>query len=194
MGEAVGRFLFKYRGYLGVPFFLLALALAKFSPLFWLGLGVAAAGELVRALAAAQAGPTTRSKALEAPALVTEGLYAWTRNPIYWGNFLVGLGMALSSGLLWLAAVFVPLFWLEYYFIVLAEEEFLGRKFGREYEEYKKKVRRFAVIPRRTRFRFAGPGRVLRQERGTLLTLALYYLALSLKISPWPFFSSLWTR
>ncbi len=182
MGVLLGKILFKHRGWLGVPFFALALLLARPSALFWVGALLTLAGEAVRALAAAQAGPTTRSRDLEAPRLVTEGLYAWCRNPIYWGNFLIGLGMTLSSGILWLAALFVPLFWIEYYLIVLAEEEFLRERFGKEYEEYCRRARRFLPVPRKTKFELKGPGAIIRQERGTLLVIFGYYALLGLRL------------
>lgn len=184
----VGRRLFALRGYMGVPLFLLVLLLARWNP--WAlgaGLGLVALGELVRVISVAHSGPTTRSRRIEAPVLVTWGPYAWTRNPIYWGNFLVGLGMTLSSACFPLAILYVPLFWLEYYLIVRAEEAQLLKLFGERYREYAARVPRFGIRPRKTRWRGANFRLALRSERSTILVLGAYYglLGLRLALFPW---------
>ena len=79
--------------------------------------------------------------------LVTRGPFAWCRNPLYVGNYLVSLGFSLMSGQ-WLAiplvlglctATQVP--------TVACEEEYLRRQFGAEFERYRERVP--AWIPRR---------------------------------------------
>jgi protein-S-isoprenylcysteine O-methyltransferase Ste14 len=85
----------------------------------------------------------TRSIFLQAERLVTAGPYAYTRNPIYLGNFLLGLGLSLLSGVLWLI-IFYPLFFaFIYYQIIRLEEEFLSERFKEGFNEYKKNVPRF---------------------------------------------------
>lgn len=74
--------------------------------------------------------------------VVTSGIYAYSRNPIYlgWFLFIAGIGFRNAS-LLVLAALIMIL--LLYWAVVLREEEYLEHKFGEEYLSYKKSVRRW---------------------------------------------------
>jgi protein-S-isoprenylcysteine O-methyltransferase Ste14 len=80
--------------------------------------------------------------------IVTDWMYAWTRNPMILSALalLVGLGIYLGSGLflVWLLAVVSPavLVFLKFY-----EERELEIRFGNEYLSYKSKTPR--IIPRR---------------------------------------------
>lgn len=146
MWEKLGRWLFSRRGVLGIPYFLVALIFAHPRPLQWaLGGILILLGEGLRVWAVAYSGPKTRSRKLEAEELATGGPYQYVRNPIYWGNFLVGFGLVVVSGALWpwLQAAFIPLFWAEYTLIVLAEEAFLEARFGDRYRRYRAAVPRF---------------------------------------------------
>ncbi len=179
-----GRWLFRNRGWLGAPFFLVALAFGKYSPaLLSVGVGMSILGETIRWASVAFSGATTRSSRIEAPRLVTGGPYAWTRNPIYWGNFLVGLGMTVSSGALfpWLALAFAVLFWAEYALIILAEEDYLKSEFGKEFSDYCERTRRFLIVPRRTTWLGGRWRAALRSERSTLLVILGFYLLLTLR-------------
>ncbi len=110
-----------------------------------LSFGFVIIGLSLRAWAAACAGGHTRSAHIEAPQLVTAGPYAFVRNPIYLGSLLLGLGMV---GLLedpWLLIPLVLVFGVFFGLIVPAEEQFLTRRFGEEYERYQRAVSK--VIP-----------------------------------------------
>lgn len=80
--------------------------------------------------------------------IVTDWMYAWTRNPMILSALalLVGLGIYLGSGLflVWLLAVVSPavLVFLKFY-----EERELEIRFGNEYMNYRAKTPR--LIPRR---------------------------------------------
>ena len=54
-----------------------------------------------------------------ADTLNTTGIYSVTRNPLYLGNFLMGLGPALFTNLWYLAAIYILAFWLYYERIIL---------------------------------------------------------------------------
>lgn len=75
--------------------------------------------------------------------LVASGLYKYSRNPMYLGVILILIGEALffesTSLLIYVIAVFIAF----NLFILLHEEPRLKRDFGNEYEDYKKKVRRW---------------------------------------------------
>lgn len=76
--------------------------------------------------------------------LVTEGPFRFSRNPIYVANFLLLAGIGLATGNGWFLAV-VPLDAVAMlYLAVLREEKHLLAQFGYRYENYCRKVRRWA--------------------------------------------------
>lgn len=107
--------------------------------------------------------------------LVTEGLYAHCRNPMYVGNLLLLAGIAVASNSWTCLAVAVPLFTFFYMCIVAAEEEFLRAKFGAAYDAYARDVPRWQVQWRglRTTLRSATFHwrRILMKEYGTACAL-----------------------
>ena len=80
----------------------------------------------------------------EVPAerLVSTGLYAYTRNPMYLGHiiFLAGLSLTLKS---WFAAVITLAVAIWFHFHVLADEASLARQLGAPYVAYTRGVRRW---------------------------------------------------
>lgn len=86
-----------------------------------------------------RAGVSTEEKT----ALVTEGIYQFSRNPAFLGFDLVYLGMVLmffSYVLLALSLLAAVMFHLQ---IVYGEEPFLLGAFGEEYADYCRRVRRY---------------------------------------------------
>ena len=85
------------------------------------------------------------ARVVEGHKLVTEGPYSVVRNPIYTGM----LGMLLATGLAvshWIGLVLAVIFFGIGTFIrVHSEEKLLCEMFGREFDDYKQRVR--AVIP-----------------------------------------------
>ena len=82
-------------------------------------------------------------KPAEASHLVTDGLYRFTRNPMYLGLTLVMIGAGIWFGN-WLGVVPIGFFvWYLTVKQIRAEEEALAEKFGEEYEAYRAKVRRW---------------------------------------------------
>lgn len=73
--------------------------------------------------------------------IITKGPFAFSRNPIYLGLILVILGYTLA--LRSYSILLVPLVILYFYKAALKEEKILTKYFGKEYLEYKTKVRRF---------------------------------------------------
>lgn len=74
--------------------------------------------------------------------IVSAGLFSYTRNPVYFGLMIQSLGILLLIPNITTLTLFVLLV-LDLNFIVRSEEKFLEKQFGREYLNYKKKVRRF---------------------------------------------------
>ena len=78
--------------------------------------------------------------------LVTTGIYAHTRNPMYFGNAFLLAGLAVASNSWLVVSVGVPLALLWHAAIIAAEEDFLRRKFGAGFDAYCARVPR--IIPR----------------------------------------------
>lgn len=79
----------------------------------------------------------------ESSALVTAGLYRFTRNPMYLGMTLLVLGVALALGSL--SALLAPIAYLlviQHLFII-PEEQRLQGWFGDSYRQYCQQVRRW---------------------------------------------------
>jgi protein-S-isoprenylcysteine O-methyltransferase Ste14 len=76
-------------------------------------------------------------------ALVTSGVHAWTRNPIYLGFFLAYLGLAPAVSSTWALILILPLVLVIRYGVVAREEAYLEQRFGQAYRIYKAQVRRW---------------------------------------------------
>jgi len=77
------------------------------------------------------------------PELIVEGIYRWTRNPMYLSMGLLQAGIGLAFANLWIVAL-VPVTWAAIYLIAIRpEEEYLETRFGTSYVEYKQRVRRW---------------------------------------------------
>ena len=82
------------------------------------------------------------SSRIEENALVTDGVYAWVRNPIYTALMFVNWGLLIWSGNLWLL-VFAPLYWILMTVMVSSTEEvWLEDLYGDDYREYRGRVNR----------------------------------------------------
>ncbi len=190
----LGRFLFRYRDFLfplllGLPAFL-----TRPRPLLgdwrldaWLdalGFLVALSGQALRAavigLEYIERGG--RNKRVYASRLVTGGLFAHSRNPLYLGNLLIVAGLCLVHAGPWVLAIALPGFVLAYHAIMREEERFLAGEFGAEYEEYRRRVPRLRLrlaglrsTVRSMPFRWK---RLVRKEYGTTFAWLTAFLAL----------------
>jgi len=79
----------------------------------------------------------------ESTALVKEGIYKYSGNPMYLGGVLILLGLAFTTGNI--ISLLMPLifFIIMNYMFIPFEEEKLQKIFGKEYLDYKKSVRRW---------------------------------------------------
>ena len=87
---------------------------------------------------------TPNPQALEkVSSLVTSGVYQYSRNPMYVGLVLILLGWAFYLSH-FLAFVLLPIFILYMTrFQIQPEERMMARKFGKTYQDYLNKVRRW---------------------------------------------------
>ncbi|MDC1067576.1 isoprenylcysteine carboxylmethyltransferase family protein [Candidatus Kapabacteria bacterium] len=72
--------------------------------------------------------------------LNTTGIYSLIRNPLYLGNYLMWVSVALLTDNLWFTALFSLVFWIYYERIVYSEEAFLRVKFGDTYLKWAEKT------------------------------------------------------
>lgn len=87
--------------------------------------------------------------------LVVHGVYRHVRNPMISGVLCALLGEALLTGSWWLALWFTLFATLNALYIPFSEEPGLVKRFGDEYEEYRRNVPRW--VPRRTPWTAPGP-------------------------------------
>ena len=153
--ERTGPFFYRYRGLL-LPALLLGLAVGSTpivprgdigidTGLDLAGLAIALAGQALRAVVIGYAYIVRGGKGGKAYAddLVTGGLFAHARNPLYLGNLmiLVGLLVMYNSWLGYLVALPVLVFF--YAAIVASEEAYLRSRFGAAFDDYCKRVPRW---------------------------------------------------
>ena len=80
---------------------------------------------------------------LPTTALVVDGIYGRTRNPLYLGMTLVYLGLGVAAGSFWAIGLLVPLLWIINVGVIAREERYLERKFGDACRSYKERVRQW---------------------------------------------------
>lgn len=181
---ATGRFLFRFRNYLfplaflfifvpGSPLLDSSLAAAL------LGLCVALAGQATRigTIGLDYIIRGGRERCVYADKLVTSGVYAHSRNPMYVGNLLIITGISITSNSWGCVGTAVPFFLMAYLAITRAEESYLAERFGPAFECYCRDVPRFLprwsgllLTLRNSRFRWQ---RVLAKEYGTMVSWPL---------------------
>lgn len=135
-------------------------------------------GLVIRALAS---GHVRKNEALS-----TSGPYAYTRNPLYLGSLMIGIGFAIAARSWWIGAALVVMFVAIYIPVIRSEEKFLSAKFP-EFDMYARRVPR--MLPRFTTAPFAEPGDgfsvelyLKHREWNALLGSALLGAALILKM------------
>ncbi len=180
--------LFKFRSYTPIPLLLAILLLANPTPASLIfGFIVAVLGESLRLWGVRHAGGATRTTGSvgAGAVLITHGPFAFVRNPLYLGNFLLSLGLCLMSNawMPWMLFVFIALFAWQYSMIISLEEEHLQQRFGEVYTNYLKNVPRF--LPRLTPFQKQNVQvmplqRALKIESNTLLSFTAVSLAIFL--------------
>jgi protein-S-isoprenylcysteine O-methyltransferase Ste14 len=154
--EKQGNWLFRYRSIL--PLIIIAVALGVFAYMAWAGmlscvwnseykpyyelicLLVSLLGLYIRCYTVGHtpAGTSGRntSEGQVAESLNTTGIYSTVRHPLYLGNFLMWLGLAMLVANVWFVLAFCLVYFIYYERIMYAEEQFLRRKFGTAYTDW----------------------------------------------------------
>ncbi|MFT4152800.1 methyltransferase family protein [Parafilimonas sp.] len=154
----IGNFFFKYRNWLFIIFYAL-LFVPNVPQLFtekkfgknyyWypiaIGLVITVLGQAIRGatIGLAYIIRGGKNKKVYAEDLVTTGIFAHCRNPLYVGNILMLAGVGILSNSLLYVVIMIPFFLFIYQAIVLAEENFLRNKFGGQFNNYCARVNRW---------------------------------------------------
>ena len=141
------RFIQRIRVPLGFVFAIIFLVFARPTAVtLAVGTGVAFLGLFIRAWASGHI-----RKARE---LAISGPYAYTRNPLYLGTFLMGAGFTVAGGVWWLALLFSGLYTGIYLPVMRVEMDDIRTIFGSEFDEYSRNVP--MLIPRVTAWKRTG--------------------------------------
>lgn len=133
-----------------------------------------------------------------AGSLNTTGAYSVVRNPLYLGNFFVGLGPALFLHAWWIPPIYALGFMVYYERIILAEEAFLSQKFGQVYVDWARKTSVFLPrfghwMPPLERFNVR---RVIRREHQTLFGTVMIFFTMEtvsdMRVGVPPFDDAVW--
>jgi protein-S-isoprenylcysteine O-methyltransferase Ste14 len=131
-GFFIYKAIFPATGYISVP-----------APLSWVATILLLLGTLIIILAIYNLGTSLKvGLPVEVPQLKTNGIYAFSRNPLYLGGYLITIGSCIyfpdliniSFGLF---AVII------HHLIILAEEKCLNEKLGDQWRYYREKTRRY---------------------------------------------------
>ena len=157
--EISGNFLFKYRGHIPLIVFFLVVPVAFLTPyhkyssykgldviILFISLFLISLGHLIRARTVGRRSIQTsgRNRSHQvAKVLNKTGWYSLVRHPLYFGNYLIWLGLAIFLSNFWFLVILSLLFWIYYERIMFAEEVFLEGKFGDEFQDWASKTPSF---------------------------------------------------
>jgi protein-S-isoprenylcysteine O-methyltransferase Ste14 len=157
--EVSGNFLFKYRGHIPLIVFVLIVPISFFTPydiyssydglnetILLSAIILIFSGHLIRVRTVGKRTIQTsgRNRSHQVAQVLTKtGWYSLVRHPLYFGNYLIWLGLAIFLSNFWFLVILSLLFWIYYERIMFAEEVFLEEKFGGEFTEWASKTPSF---------------------------------------------------
>lgn len=175
----LSSYLYRYRVRIGFFSIIGAVVLSKPTPFSLLaGFGVIGCGLLLRGWAC---GHLRKEKAL-----AVSGPYRYTRNPLYLGNLIIGIGVVISTYSIWVAVLLAGNFLIVYPFVINREKNRMKEFFPVEYEEFKRKVPLFfphipSALPR-SKARFSKELYRRNSEIRALYGALLFELIMALKM------------
>jgi protein-S-isoprenylcysteine O-methyltransferase Ste14 len=112
----------------------------------WVGLAILllSFAPALSGLHALRTGGTTADVRKSATALVTHGIFRYTRNPMYLALMLLCVGLAMIVNSLFMLLLVVPTGSVLCLAVIRKEEAFLLARFGERYSDYLSSVRRWA--------------------------------------------------
>lgn len=189
-----GKFLFRYRSFLPIVFLFSGLGVFAYQVVngtypdlgqnYWyFSLFVGFIGLLVRIYTVGHTPANTSGRNTAAgqvaDQLNTTGIYSLLRHPLYLGNFLMWLGVAMLSANLWYLVAFVFMYWVYYERIMFHEEAFLRNKFGQPYLTWAEKTPAFILKlarPTKPKYPFSIKKVIKKEKNGVAAMFVLFYL------------------
>lgn len=192
--EDQGNFLFRYRSYFPLMFLVVSLGvfycevesgkptISNIS--YWyLSLAVGLIGLLIRILTVgftpANTSGRNTAQGQVADELNQSGIYSVVRHPLYVGNFLMWLAVAMLTANLWFIVSFTFLYWIYYERIMFAEEAFLRKKFGDKYLTWAVKVPAFIPklsLPTKPKYPLSLKKILKKEKNGVAALFGLFWL------------------
>lgn len=194
--ENQGNYLFKYRGQFPILLFILTIPFiyttnySNFSEefreyTFICSIILSVIGFLIRfyTIGTTPKGTSGRNtKEQVANTLNSSGMYSMLRHPLYLGNYLIWLGISLSTLSIFFVLIMSLLFWLYYERIMIAEERFLEKKFGDDFIKWSNTLPAF--IPNVFNFKKSSTPfsfiTILRREYASVLSCVIGFLFVEL--------------
>tara|TARA_B100000927_G_scaffold291575_1_gene294522 strand:- start:2017 stop:2757 length:741 start_codon:yes stop_codon:yes gene_type:complete len=190
--EKQGNFLFKYRGQFPIILFLIALPFMYFTDytfvdrkinilFLFFAYFISCIGFFIRfyTIGTTPKGTSGRNtKEQIAEELNSTGIYSLIRHPLYLGNYLIWLGISISTFNFYFIIIMSLLFWLYYERIMFAEERFLERKFGEHYVRWSNSISAFFPISlnyKKSKISFSFIS-ILRREYSSILSAVIGFI------------------
>jgi protein-S-isoprenylcysteine O-methyltransferase Ste14 len=159
-----------------------AIAVIYFARPTWISIGegifISLVGLSVRAWAS---GHLRKEKVL-----AVSGPYRYSRNPLYLGNFIIGIGIVVGARSWWVLGLFLAYFGVFYPLIIRREKDRMKQLFPEQYEEYKKRVPSFFPSLKKQRFppgtKFTWSLYQRNKEYRALIGALIFWLILAAKI------------
>ncbi len=173
------KIIYKWRVRISLLFVIVAAVLAK--PDLWsllIGLGLTIAGLFLRTWACGHLEKERK--------LITAGPYRFTRNPLYLGNLLIGIGIVIGAQSLWILALAVVLFLVIYPVVIHTEKQKMKQLFPEAYTAYREKVPLFFPTLRPSfrgqSNRFEWKRYKKNKEYRALIGAAIFWIAVTAKL------------
>jgi len=109
--------------------------------------------------------------------LATKGPYSLTRNPLYFGNFVLGLGIAICGHHLSSYIIFFAYYMLFFPFLMVLEHRRLKRKFGQSYEDWYNRSHSFFPKIKRVKERDFNISFYMKNKEYRVLYFSLFVIA-----------------
>lgn len=192
--EEQGNTLFKFRSYIPLAFLFSGLGvyafkvynmtLPNFGSLYWfISLAVGVLGLGIRIYAVGHTPADTSGRNTTGGQLAAElnqtGIYSLVRHPLYLGNFLMWLSVAMLTADFWYLVAFTFMYWVYYERIMFAEEAFLRRKFGEPYINWASDKPAFIPklkSPLKPKYPFSIKKILKKEKNGVAAMFGLFYL------------------